>query len=72
MKVGFSRQEITAPLGTILNGYPKPRFADGILDNVYATALAFSDGEKTAIALTLDILEMRRDDNDIIRNMISV
>ncbi len=71
MKVGYSRLEITAPLGTVINGLGKPRIADGILDGLYATAVAFSDGDRIAVAITLDILEMRRVDHDKIRNMIS-
>lgn len=71
MKVGFSRVEITAPVGTVINGWSYERISDGIRDEIYATAIAFSDGEKTAIAITLDALEMVREDNDIIRNMIS-
>ena len=71
MKVGYARLEITAPLGTVINGWSYARISDGILDELYATAIAFSDGERTAVAITLDILEMRRADNDIIRNMIA-
>lgn len=70
MKVGYSRFEITPPLGANLGG-GSPRTSIGVLDDICATAVAFSDGEKTAVAITIDILELARKDNDIIRDMIS-
>ena len=45
MKVGYSRVEITAPIGTVINGWSYERISDGILDEIYATAVAFSDVE---------------------------
>ncbi len=71
MKVGFSRLEITAPLGENIIGYPQERPADGILDSLYATSVAFSDGENTVVAITLDILEMSKANCDIIKNRIA-
>jgi len=48
-----------------------PRECIGILDDICATAVAISDGEETAVLITLDILELALKDNDIIRDMIS-
>ena len=67
MKVGYSRLEITPPLGITINGFWEPRYADGILDPLYATAVAFSDGEKTAAVVSLDILELIQSDTDPLR-----
>ena len=67
MKVGYSRLEITPPLGITINGFWEPRYADGILDPLYATAVAFSDGEKTAVVVSLDILELIQSDTDPLR-----
>jgi len=71
MKVGFSRVEITPPLGENIIGYPFERPADGILDELYVTAVAFCDGENTAVAITMDILELSKANCDIIKNMVA-
>lgn len=71
MKVGFSRLEITAPLGENIIGYPQERPADGILDPLYTTAVAFSDGETTIVAITMDILELSKANCDIIKNRVA-
>ncbi len=71
MKVGFSRLDVTAPLGTVINGYREARISNGVKDPITVTAVAFSDGEKTAVAITMDILEMVRVDCDNLRAMIA-
>ena len=45
IKSGVSRVCITPPLGTAMSGYFSPRYAKGINDDLYATAVAFDDGE---------------------------
>lgn len=49
MNVGFARVDITPMLGSAITGYYEPRYADGILDPLLATAIAFDDGEKRAV-----------------------
>ena len=44
LKAGFGRIDITPPLGVSVQGYYEKRLADGILDPLYATAVAFEDG----------------------------
>ena len=56
LQVGFARVDITPPLGTTLSGYFNVRYADGILDPLYATAVAFDDGEKKAVVCSVDII----------------
>ena len=58
MKAGYARIDITPPLGSPIAGYYDPRIADGILDPVYATAVAFDDGERKAVVLSVDIIGM--------------
>ncbi len=60
IKVGFGKGEITPPMGAILQGYYDPRYADGILDNLYATAVAFDNGEKRAVVISCDIVGMNQ------------
>ena len=56
LKAGFARIDITPPLGTRLVGYPRIRRAEGILDPLLATAVAVSDGENTAIMMSIDLI----------------
>lgn len=71
MKAGFSRLDITPPLGTKLAGYFHLRPAEGITTPLYANAVAFSDDEgDTAVIVTLDILELMMRDTDPIRDLI--
>ncbi|NLD88053.1 MAG: hypothetical protein GX633_07320 [Clostridiales bacterium] len=68
MKAGFARLDITPPFGTRLSGYFHERIADGIIDPLLVSAVAFSDGEKTAAAVSVDVIGMRQDVMDIIRH----
>ncbi|MEA4832296.1 MAG: hypothetical protein VB118_06740 [Oscillospiraceae bacterium] len=53
---GYSRLDITPPLGIGLNGYFHYRFSDGVLDPLYANALAVSDGNGRAVIISVDIV----------------
>ena len=48
MKAGIAKIDITPPLGAVLNGYYRERYADHVIEPLYVTALAFSDGTNTA------------------------
>jgi len=56
LQAGFARLDITPPLGITLAGYFNVRHADGILDPLYATAVAFDDGEKRAVIISVDLI----------------
>lgn len=71
MKTGFAKVDITPPLGCVLNGYYRERYADGVIAPLYVTAVAYSDGEQTALTLSLDISEILQKDTDIIRKLVS-
>ena len=49
IKAGFARVDITPPLGTPLSGYFYRRESDGVLDPIQLNALAFGNGESTAV-----------------------
>ena len=51
---GFSRLDVTPPLGIPIVGYFKPRTAEGILDKLEVNALALSVGEKKVVLLSVD------------------
>ena len=68
IKAGFARLDITPPLGTRLVGYYRVRHADGILDPLLATAVAVSDGEGTAVIISMDVIGMNQVSVDRIRH----
>jgi neutral ceramidase len=55
-KAGFARLDITPPLGVNMSGYYSQRKAEGILDNLYASAVAVNDGSSTAVVISLDVI----------------
>lgn len=56
LQAGFARIDITPPLGTSLQGYYRIRYADGILDPLLATAVAFENDGKLAVLISLDLI----------------
>lgn len=58
LKAGFARIDITPALGVTMAGYPEVRHANGILDPLLATAVAFDNGAKRAVVLSLDLAGM--------------
>lgn len=56
LMAGFSRVDITPPLGTVINGYFNIRKADGVLDPLEASCLALSCKDKTVLLMALDNL----------------
>ena len=51
---GFSRLDVTPPLGIPIVGYFKPRTAEGILDKLEVNALALAVGDKKVVLLSVD------------------
>ncbi|MEA4824353.1 MAG: hypothetical protein VB111_09610 [Clostridiaceae bacterium] len=70
-KVGFSRVDITPPLGIPIAGYFVKRLADGVLDNLDCNCIAVSDGEKTALLYSLDLISINQKTDDVYRAVIS-
>jgi len=56
LQTGFARVDITPPLGITVSGYFATRYADGVRDPLYATAVAFDDGEKRTVVMSLDLI----------------
>ena len=57
--VGFSRVDITPPLGVPMAGYTFVRKASSVKDALELNALALSDGQRTAIVLAADLLDLQ-------------
>lgn len=71
LKAGFARLDMTPPFGTPLAGYYEMRYADGVRDPIYLNAIAFNDEENTIVIITADVLMVRMDVCDMLREMIS-
>jgi len=61
LSVGFARVNITPMMGIGIVGYFVPRFAEGVLDELYINALALEAGTEKAVLLTLDNCGISRD-----------
>ena len=56
LKVGFSRVNITPPLGIAISGYFIPRNAKGVLDELEINCIAFEQNGKRAAMFSCDVL----------------
>ena len=71
MKTGFHRVCITPPLGIRIVGYYETRFTKGVLDDIYASAVSFDDGERRALILEVEVCELSTAQATKARMMIS-
>ena len=55
MKTGYSKVCINPPYGAPIVGYYEHRYVKGILDNLYARAVAFDDGVKKSVIIAVDV-----------------
>ena len=55
LQAGFSRVNITPPLGIDIVGYYHSRYASGVLDELEINALALAAGEDKVILLSADL-----------------
>ena len=56
LQAGFSRGDITPPLGISINGYFIPRKAEKVLDALEVNCIALSCGDRKVLMMTLDNL----------------
>lgn len=71
LKAGFGRADITPPNGLFIQGYYNERRGTGFRDHLTASCIAFSDGEKTALVISLDLIGINQDRGDAMRKVIS-
>ena len=71
LKVGFSRTDVTPPLGSYLSGYFVERYADGILDPIQLNAIAIGSESETLLIITSDFLGIREEFATPIRKLIA-
>jgi len=55
LQAGFSRVNITPPMGTEIVGYFHARYAEGVLDELEINALALAAGESKVVLMTADL-----------------
>ena len=70
-QAGFSRVNVTPPLGITINGYFMDRFAEGVLDELEANAVALSCGGARAVVIALDNCEIDQPTMDRFRARIA-
>lgn len=71
LKAGFSRVDITPPLGDDIAGYFVKRLADGVLDPLYVNTIALQNGEDTLILMAADCMAVMIDAVNKIKAVIS-
>ncbi len=71
MKAGFSRLDITPPLGSDLSGYFTRRAAKGVLDPLYINAVAIQNGTQTLVLIAIDYIGIDFEHSTKIRELIS-
>ena len=72
IQAGFARFDVTPPLGTHMAGYYRDRQANGMLDPLLATCVAFRDGEgSTALVYSIDNLYLMQSVADVARGTIA-
>ena len=71
LKAGFSRVDVTPPLGSYVSGYFHERYAQGVLDPLELNALACNDGERTVLLIIADFIGVDKTYCDIIREKIA-
>ncbi len=71
LKAGFARVNINPPMGIFVSGYFIPRYADGILDDLEANALAISLGNTTQLLINVDNAGIKQEISTSYRKMVS-
>ena len=71
LKAGFAKIDITPEMGAPINGYSFIRYAEGVLDELEAVALAVSVKDIVALFISVDICHISGDILDVFRKGIS-
>ena len=72
IKVGFAKVDITPPLGVCMAGYFHRREAEGVLDPLYASAIAISDEQNDIkwILISCDLIGLGAEYSEATRKLI--
>lgn len=72
-QAGIGRANITPPLSAPHAGWGAQThiYADGVENDLWATVLAISDGQRTAVLVELDLVIISREESDTIRSAVA-
>ena len=71
LQAGFSRVNITPPMGIRMRGYLITRHADGVLDELEINTIALRHGEKSVLLMSMDLANFTIANADAFRANIS-
>jgi len=71
MKAGYAKVCINPTYGAPISGYYEERRVKGILDDLYARAVAFDDGDKKAVIVTVDLCTLAQKYYDLFKAAIN-
>ncbi len=71
LRAGYACVDITAPLGTYMDGYYKPRYAEGVRDPLLLRCMAFACGEDKVVLISMDACEISTRICDRLRQAVS-
>lgn len=71
IQAGFSRMDITPPLGTPISGYFYARYAMDVRDPIEVNALSIGNGKDTLLLLACDVVAITQQHADELRAQIS-
>ena len=71
LSAGYAKVVATPPLGLRIPGSYNHRYADGVINDLYLRATAFSDGEKKAVIFSCDAISLRADFYEAVRQRIA-
>lgn len=71
--VGYARQNITPDYTVHLTGYgdDETRLSQGVVDDIYLTCIAVTDGDETVLMYTSDLLSFGDDQPELARALVS-
>ena len=70
-KTGFSRINITPPMGLYINGYYQDRYVEGVLDELEVNSIAFECNGKKAIVMAMDLMGITQDGMSKLRTAVA-
>ena len=71
MKTGFSRICINPPLGVPMVGYYEQRPTKGIHDDIFASAIAFDDGNSQAVIISVELCLLSSEQCNFFREQVA-
>ena len=71
LRAGFGMVDVTPPMGIGVRGYFKPRYAEGVLDNLMIRALALECGEDKVMLMSIDNCGLKKTMTDGYRKAVS-